>query len=311
MRRLIVYGLMIFTGGCNSGMPRFDGDNAYQYLIEQCSFGPRNPGSDGHSACRDFIIERMKIFSDEVLLQEFSFQNKVEDKFYTGTNIIARFNRSSSFQSLIGAHWDTRPWADQDDNIANRDKPIIGANDGASGVAVMLELASIMAKNPPPIGVNLVFFDAEDSGDPGLNETYCQGSMYFAKHIPIPLPDEGIILDMVGDKQLSLPIERYSFKYNEDLVRRLWDQARELGLDAFKDYVAHAIYDDHVPLNEYAGISTIDIIDFEYPNSYTNFWHTLNDVPENCSAESLQQVGILITDYIYNHTHSGGKINGI
>ena len=171
----------------------------------------------------------------------------------------------------------------------------------------MLELASIMAKTPPPIGVNLVFFDAEDSGDPGLNETYCQGSMYFAKHIPIPLPDEGIILDMVGDKQLSLPIERNSFKYHEDLVRRLWDRARELGLDAFKDYVAHAIYDDHVPLNEYAGISTIDIIDFEYPNSYTNFWHTLNDVPENCSAESLEQVGILITDYIYNHTHSEGK----
>tara|TARA_Y100000815_G_C13237375_1_gene460493 strand:+ start:73 stop:975 length:903 start_codon:yes stop_codon:yes gene_type:complete len=298
---------MVFTGGCNSVMPRFDGDNAYQYLIEQCSFGPRNPGSDGHSACQDFIIERLKIFSDEVLLQEFSFQEKGKNKSYRGTNIIARFNRSSSFQSLIGAHWDTRPWADQDDNIANRSKPIIGANDGASGAAIMLELASIMAKTPPPIGINLVFFDAEDSGDPGLNETYCQGSMYFAKHIPIPLPDEGIILDMVGDKQLSLPIERNSFKYHEDLVRRLWDQARELGLDTFKDYVAHAIYDDHVPLNEYAGISTIDIIDFEYPNSYTNFWHTLNDVPENCSAESLEQVGILITDYIYNHTHSEGK----
>ena len=307
MRRLFVYGLMVFTSGCNSVMPRFDGDNAYQYLIEQCSFGPRNPGSDGHSACQDFIIERLKIFSDEVLLQEFSFQEKGKNKSYTGTNIIARFNRSSSFQSLIGAHWDTRPWADQDDNIANRSKPIIGANDGASGAAIMLELASIMSKNPPPIGINLVFFDAEDSGDPGLNETYCQGSMYFAKNMPIPLPDEGIILDMVGDKQLSLPIERNSFKYHEDLVRRLWDRARELGLDTFKDYVAHAIYDDHVPLNEYAGISTIDIIDFEYPNSYTNFWHTLNDVPENCSAESLEQVGILITDYIYNHTHSEGK----
>ena len=307
MRRLFVYGLMVFTSGCNSVMPRFDGDNAYQYLIEQCSFGPRNPGSDGHRACQDFIIERLKNFSDEVLLQEFSFQEKGKNKSYTGTNIIARFNRSSSFQSLIGAHWDTRPWADQDDNIANRSKPIIGANDGASGAAIMLELASIMSKNPPPIGINLVFFDAEDSGDPGLNETYCQGSMYFAKHMPIPLPDEGIILDMVGDKQLSLPIERNSFKYHEDLVRRLWDRARELGLDTFKDYVAHAIYDDHVPLNEYAGISTIDIIDFEYPNSYTNFWHTLNDVPENCSAESLEQVGILITDYIYNHTHSEGK----
>ena len=146
MRRLIVYGLMIFTGGCNSGMPRFDGDNAYQYLIEQCSFGPRNPGSDGHRACQDFIIERLKNFSDEVLLQEFSFQEKGKDKSYTGTNIIARFNRSSSFQSLIGAHWDTRPWADQDDNIANRSKPIIGANDGASGAAIMLELASIMSK---------------------------------------------------------------------------------------------------------------------------------------------------------------------
>ena len=311
MRLLFIYGLILLIGGCNSGMPRFDGDNAYQYLIEQCSFGPRNPGSDGHNACQDFIIERLKIFSDEVLLQEFSFQDRGKNKSYTGTNIIARFNRSSSFQSLIGAHWDTRPWADQDKNISNRGKPIIGANDGASGAAIMLELASIMAKNPPPIGVNLVFFDAEDSGEPGLNETYCQGSMYFSKHIPIPLPDEGIILDMVGDKQLSLPIERNSFKYNEDLVRRLWGQARALGLVAFKDYVAHAIYDDHVPLNEYAGISTINIIDFEYPNSYTNFWHTLNDVPENCSAESLEQVGILMTDYIYNHAYSEGKINGI
>ncbi len=301
---------MVFAGGCNNlDVPRFNGDSAYQYLLDQCSFGPRNPGSDGHNACKDFIIDKLGNFADEILLQEFSFQEKGKDKWHNGTNIIARFNRSAVFQSLIGSHWDTRPWADQDENHANWDHPIIGANDGASGTAVMLELASIMAKNSPPIGVNLVFFDGEDSGDPGINETYCQGSMYFAKHLPIPLPSEGIILDMVGDKQLVLPIERYSLEYHPQLVRHLWDRAKEMGLDAFIGRVDYAIYDDHIPLNEIAGIPSIDIIDFKYPNSYANFWHTMNDIPENCSEESLGQVGALMVDYIYNREEQNRSEN--
>ena len=123
---------------------------------------------------------------------------------------------------------------------------------------------------------------------------------FFSKNLPLKGIKEGIILDMVGDKQLSLPIERYSLKFHGKLVRQLWNRAKVLDLKAFKRVVGSFIYDDHVPLNQYAGIPTIDIIDIKYPNSFTNYWHTMNDIPENCSAESLQQVGTLMVDYIYN-----------
>ena len=118
--------------------------------------------------------------------------------------------------------------------------------------------------------------------------------------MPIPRPNEAINLDRVGDKQLVLPIERYSLEYHPKLVRYLWDRARDMGLDAFIGRVDYAIYDDHVPLYEIAGIPAINLIDFKYPNPYANFWHTMNDIPENCSAESLEQVGELMVDYIYN-----------
>jgi len=176
----------------------------------------------------------------------------------------------------------------------------MGANDGASGVAILLELAKIMAENPPEIEVNLVFFDGEDMGVSGVNDTYCQGSRYFSKNLPIPKPQEAINLDMVGDKQLHLPVEKYSLEFHPQLVRYLWKRADDLGLDAFDITPQNAIYDDHVPLYEIAGIPAIDLIDFKYPNSYANFWHTLDDLPENCSAKSLGQVGTLMVDYIYN-----------
>ena len=290
---------LIFLG-CQSNVPHFDEDHAFSYLVAQCDFGPRNPGSDGYYACLDYLITELDQSADEIILQNFSYQEQRYNKRYNLENIIARFNPDAEFQTVISAHWDTRPWADQEDLRQDRDQPIIGANDGASGVAVLLELAKIMGENPPPIGVNLVFFDGEDLGIPGENETYCQGSRFFAKNLPIPRPDEAINLDMVGDKQLVLPIERYSLEYHPKLVRHLWDRAKDMGLDAFIGRVDYAIYDDHIPLNEIAGIPSINIIDFKYPNSYANFWHTLNDIPENCSEESLGQVGDLMVDYIYN-----------
>jgi len=290
---------LIFLG-CQSNVPQFDEDHAFSYLVAQCDFGPRNPGSDGYYACLDYLITELDQSADEIILQNFSYQEQRYNKRYNLENIIARFNPDAEFQTVISAHWDTRPWADQEDLRQDRDQPIIGANDGASGVAVLLELAKIMGENPPPIGVNLVFFDGEDLGIPGENETYCQGSRFFAKNLPIPRPDEAINLDMVGDKQLVLPIERYSLEYHPKLVRHLWDRAKDMGLDAFIGRVDYAIYDDHIPLNEIAGIPSINIIDFKYPNSYANFWHTLNDIPENCSEESLGQVGDLMVDYIYN-----------
>ena len=298
--RIIILTLLFGMIGCQSNFPKFDKDNAFQYLLDQCDFGPRNPGSDGYYACRQFIIEELEAYADDIVLQDFRYREQVDDQTYDFQNIIGRFNPDADFQTIISAHWDTRPWADRDPEKRNRRTPIMGANDGASGVAVLLELARILAENPAPIGVNLVFFDAEDLGSPGLNETYCQGSRYFAKRLPIPRPDEAINLDMVGDKQLTLPIERYSYDFHPDLVRDLWDRAKDLGLDAFSGKIDYAIYDDHVPLYKIAGIPAIDIIDFKYPNPYANFHHTIDDVAENCSAKSLDQVGRLMVDYIYN-----------
>lgn len=292
--------LLFLAFGCGPSGPDFDEDHAFEYLVAQCDFGPRNPGSEGYYACLDFIITELDQSADDIILQEFRYQEQRHRKRYDLQNIIARFNPDASFQTIISAHWDTRPWADQEDNRRDRNQPIIGANDGASGVAVLLELAKILGETPPPIGVNLVFFDGEDLGVPGENETYCQGSRYFAKNLPIPRPDEAINLDMIGDKQLHLPVEKYSLEYNPNLVRYLWGRADDMGLDAFDITPQYAIYDDHVPLHEIAGIPAINLIDFKYPNPYANFWHTMNDVPENCSAESLEQVGKLMVDYIYN-----------
>ena len=299
--------LLFLAFGCGPSGPGFDEDHAFEYLVAQCDFGPRNPGSEGYYACLDFIINELDQSADDIILQDFRYREQRYRKRYDLQNIIARFNPDASFQTIISAHWDTRPWADQEDNRRDRNQPIIGANDGASGVAVLLELAKIMGETPPPIGVNLVFFDGEDLGVPGENETYCQGSRYFAKNLPIPRPDEAINLDMIGDKQLHLPVEKYSLEYNPNLVRYLWGRADDMGLDAFDITPQYAIYDDHVPLHEIAGIPAIDLIDFKYPNPYANFWHTMNDVPENCSAESLEQVGKLMVDYIYNRENQNWR----
>ena len=301
MRFLLIFSTIVIVSlNCNTVPLDFDGEKAYNYLLEQCQFGPRNPGSKGHAATKKYITDNLSQLADSVFIQNFTYNIYGLEGEYEGANIIARFNPKANFQVLIGAHWDTRPFADRDDSKENINKPIIGANDGASGVAILLELANILNNNHPSIGVNLVFFDAEDSGRSGINEPYCKGSIYFSKNLPILGINEAIILDMVGDKQLSLPIERYSYKYHPKLVRSLWDRAKELSLSAFKGSLGPAIYDDHMPLNEYAGIPAIDIIDFRYPNSHENYWHTTNDTPDKCSAKSLEQVGKLMVDYIYN-----------
>ena len=295
---LIIFSCSIQTCGGNG--PTFDQDRSFEYLVKQCDFGPRNPGSDGYEACKQFIIDESENHADDVVLQPFTYTEQKDHQTYDLVNIIARLNTESDVQIMIGAHWDTRPWAEEDLDKFKRRTPIVGANDGASGVAVLLELMQVMSKNAPPVGVNIVFLDGEDLGVPGINESFGQGAHYFAKHLPIPKPDEAIIVDMVGDAQLTLPMERYSYNQNRELVKWLWNRAHELDLSAFQSKIGYAIYDDHVPLYQHAGIPSIDIIDFKYPNSYANYWHTHSDLPENCSAESLGQVGILLTDYIYS-----------
>jgi len=295
---IIIFTVKILSS-CNNTVPKFDEDNAFRYLIEQCEFGPRNPNSNGYKQCLDYLQKTLAGFADTILLQPFVLDDLVNEENYDLTNIIARFKVDEPEQLLIGAHWDTRPWADEDPDPEKRNDPIIGANDGASGVAVILELARIFNASPPPIGVTLVLFDGEDMGRSGIPKSYAQGSLAFAKDLPIEKPDEAIILDMIGDAELHIPIERFSYQQNKKLVKKLWGLAKVLRLDAFESRIVHTIYDDHVPLWVEAKIPAIDIIDFNYPNSYANYWHTTQDLPENCSAESLGQVGTLLVHYIY------------
>ena len=296
---ILTISTIIVLSSCNNAVPKFDKGNAFRYLVEQCEFGPRNPDSNGYKQCLDYLQKTLSGFADTIFVQPFVLDDLVNEKSYDLTNIIARFKAGDPQQLLIGAHWDTRPWADEDPDTEKHNDPIIGANDGASGVAVILEIARILNASPPPIGITLVLFDGEDMGKPGNPKSYAQGSLAFAKDLPIEKPDEAIILDMIGDAELHIPIERYSYQQNKQLVKKLWGLAKELSLDAFESRIEYSIYDDHVPLWTEAKIPAVDIIDFNYPNSYTNYWHTTQDLPEHCSAESLGQVGTLLVHYIY------------
>jgi Zn-dependent M28 family amino/carboxypeptidase len=174
----------------------------------------------------------------------------------------------------------------------------MGANDGASGIAVLMHLAEVLHDQELNRTVYLVFFDGEDYGYHDTTEYFCLGSKYFAKNLPVDNIKEAIIVDMVGDKNLELPIERNSYKSHKTLVKTLWNIAEKRGYKAFQNHLGHEIYDDHVPLIEIAGIPSVNIIDFTYPDRFTNYWHTLADTPDKCSPESLKQVGQVVLDYI-------------
>jgi glutaminyl-peptide cyclotransferase len=283
-------------------IPNFDEQKAFSHLVDQCSYGPRNPGSEGYKNFSIYLEKYLKNLSSNLVIQEFTYLEHITGVERNGKNFIIQFNKESNERILIGAHWDTRAISDEDTNEDNRSMPVLGANDGASGTAVLMELATIFSTNSPPIGVDIVFFDAEDVGISGQPTTYAMGSEYFSKNLPIDKPDSGIIVDMVGDKYLKIPIERFSYQIDRDAVKELWSLARDLSLSAFEYTVGYEIYDDHVPLWENAKIPTIDIIDFDYPNLFYNHWHTQNDTPENCSPQSLGQVGTLLVNYIYGKT---------
>ena len=295
----IVYLLLMTFVGCQTKVPDFSGNNAFEYLKAQCEFGPRNPGSEGHRKVLDYYIKTFTPLADTVMTQSFLEKMPRTGQQVNMNNVIARFNVQATKQIMISAHWDTRPWGDRGKGMMERNQPILGANDGASGVAVLLELANILNKNKPPIGVNLVLFDAEDYGTSGDNWSYCKGSQYFAKNIPIPYPDYAINLDMIADREPEFYIERFSYEQNPTLVMELWQKAESLGLKSFKKRAKDMIFDDHVPLYEIAGIPAIDIIDFDYPNEKINYHHTQNDIVQNCSPKGLGEVGTLMVHHIY------------
>jgi hypothetical protein len=279
-------------------IPKFRGAHAFDYLIKQTEFGPRNPNSKGHQACLDYLFQTLRGYADDVQLQPFAAQGY--DEVLALTNVIAKFNTNATTRILLSAHWDTRPRADQDTNRSKRDQPILGANDGASGVAVLLEIASLLKSQPPTVGVDIVLFDGEDYGLEGDLSNYFLGSRYFAANKPDGFnPRFGILLDMVGDKFLDLPREQHSVRFAPDIVSLVWGKAKELGFTQFTDESGEEINDDHLQLNQ-VGIKTINIIDFNYPDPTHRYWHTHDDTPDKCSAESLEAVGMVITHVVYS-----------
>lgn len=279
--------------------PAFDADQAWAHLLRQVEFGPRVPNRPGHAACRTYLLDTLRPLADAVATQDFS--RRLGGRRLQMSNVVARWRAADPalpFRRgvLLCAHWDTRPTADYESTRARRKLPIPGANDGASGVAVLLELARIFNETPPPVPVMMVFFDGEDYG-PGLNRMFL-GARHFAAHLPKDVPRRGVLLDMIGDRSLSIPQEQNSRRHAPEVLREVYAVAARLGYQSqFPTVRGPNIQDDHLPLIK-RGLKVIDLIDFSYGPGHS-WWHTLADTPDKCSATSLGVVGNVMAEWVY------------
>ena len=295
--------------------PVFNADSAYAFTKAQCDFGPRNMNSRGHDLCGEWIVNKFREYGCKVTTQRANLTG------YDGTtlrscNIMASINPEATTRILLCAHWDSRPWADNDPDQSNWKKPIIAANDAASGVAVMLELARIINNGKaekalrPQLGVDFVCFDAEDWGTPQWADvpddadSWALGAQYWSKNLPQGYEARyGILLDMVGGVGAQFFQEGISLQYAPEIVKKVWRSAREVGFGSyFPKRMGGMVTDDHVPVNRYAKIPTIDIIPF-YPDckqsGFGPTWHTLADNMENIDRNTLRAVGQTLVQVIY------------
>jgi glutaminyl-peptide cyclotransferase len=275
---------------------RFDRDRAWAHLLTQVDAGPRVPNMPGHSAVREYLLREMAPLVDTVDAQDFVLD--IRGTPLNMSNVVGVLGLDRPTKVLLAAHWDTRPTADQDPNPQNRQTPIPGANDGASGVAILLEVARVLHDAAPNVGVITVFLDGEDYG-PGIDAMFL-GSRYYARNM-VPTPASwGILLDMVGDRDLQIPREGYSQQRAAAVNDRVWRAARQLGRAEFVDTTGQSILDDHLPVNE-AGVPMIDLIDFNFGPNHA-WWHTLADTPDKCSPNSLEAVGQVVLRTLYNES---------
>ncbi|HKW47145.1 MAG TPA: M28 family peptidase [Gemmatimonadaceae bacterium] len=306
---LLLACLSLSLTACHRPQTAFSGDASLAYVKTQLDFGPRVPGTPAHRRTGDWIIEQMKQRADTVVVQSWSHVTAKGDTLPL-RNILARINPSATQRVLYVTHWDTRPTADEDMNLGNKGRPIPGANDGASGVALLMGIADALKKTMPIYGVDLLFVDGEDYGsfdgylaDSALTKKYdvLIGSTYFANHLPSPdyKPIFGVLFDMIGDKSLQIDQESNSVDAAPEVVTRVWSTADELGYGKYFIGVNKGgVTDDHVPLLK-RGLRVIDVIDDDYcsdgsvgcepgPN---NLHHTTQDTFDKVSARSLQAVG--------------------
>jgi hypothetical protein len=291
-------------------IPTFNADSAFHYVKTQCDFGPRTPMSKASQLCGDYLINFMKQYADTVYVQTFS------SKLWDGTNvegrnIIASFNPQASDRVVLAAHWDSRLWADEDPNEENHKKAIDGANDGASGVGVLMEIARVFRQKENPQGVDIVFFDLEDQGTPSWAESdvedqsdWCLGSQHWSKtpHYPFYTANYGILLDMVGYKNLRFTKEGLSMHYAASIMNKVWEIAAAKGYsNIFINEQTYPIMDDHHWVNLTARIPMIDIVQNDPTCSFFPFWHTMQDNIDNISKESLKIVGDVCLTTIFSN----------
>lgn len=295
--------------------PSFNADSAYAFTKAQCDFGPRDMNSRGHDLCGEWIVSKFKEYGCKVTTQTATLAG------YDGTklrsrNIMASINPEATTRILLCAHWDSRPWADNDPDSANWRKPILAANDAASGVAVMLELARIIGKSKDEkafnkqLGIDFVCFDAEDWGTPQWADvadnadSWALGAQYWSKNLPQGYEARyGILLDMVGGVGAKFYREGMSMQYAPEIVKKVWRAAHEVGFGSyFPKEDGGMITDDHVPVNQFAKIPTIDIIPYYADCQQSSFgptWHTLADNMENIDKNTLKAVGQTLVQVIY------------
>lgn len=291
-------------------VPTFNADSSYAYVVAQVNFGPRVPNSEAHSKCANFLYKELNRFCDTALIQNFKART-FEGTVINGKNIIGSFSPKKKNRILLCAHWDSRPFADHDKNPENYNKPIDGANDGASGVGVLLEIARQLSLQKPSIGVDIVLFDAEDYGPPRDKQTQSEdnfwalGSQYWSKnpHVYNYYARFGILLDMVGAKDASFYMEGYSLLYAPQVLKKVWNVGHRLN---FRNYFIFEqlgyIEDDHKYVNEFLNIPTIDIIHLDPESSNNSFfehWHTTDDTIDKIDEATLYAVGQTLLTVIF------------
>lgn len=286
----------------NNVITVFDADSAYSYVAAQTAFGPRIPGTEAHARCIEYITEKLEKAGGETVIQDIIFIDSKGEK-RTVKNIKANFRPEAPVKILLAAHYDSRPHADQDSDPSKHSQPVMGANDGASGVAVILEIARNFGALPPNVGLEIAILDQEDNGDYDSDDRlWCIGSQVWADESKgkLGLPQAGILLDMVGGKNARFNPEYFSVLYARPLVESIWAVAHQIGYsDRFPAEVGGALNDDHIYLME-AGFPCVDIVEnqnFE-TGSFAPTWHTTEDTLENIDPTSLKAVGDVVMNFL-------------
>ena len=288
-------------------VPQFDADSAYLYVKNQVDFGPRVPNTKGHIACGNYLAQQLKEFGAQVT-DQYADLIAYDGTLLKARNIIGSYKPESKKRIALFAHWDTRPWADNDPDKKNHKTPILGANDGASGVGALLEIARLVHQQQPELGIDIIFLDAEDYGahDQDNEESWCLGAQYWARnpHVQGYNARFGILLDMVGGKDATFYYEGYSSETARSEMKKIWKKAHELG---YGKYFVKAdgipVTDDHLYVHQLARIPCVDIINYDANNERSSFgstWHTINDTMDNIDRNTLKAVGQTVMDVIYN-----------